>query len=139
MKFYGPKLWSMTKYKKTLAYLVVILGLVLLANAANADAASKGVTSFKVGSERVDRTTTLSNDGDEYVRVHVFIGGRETDLIETRHDACLAYFYGSGVSVRLNSCKAGERATIRAVNASDTIRRVTVKWAIVQPEAKRRG
>lgn len=141
MKFIVLTLVAMTKYKKTLAYLVVVLGLILLANATSANAASKGSTSFRVGSERVDRTTKYVNSDDDYIRIHVYVDGDEIDLIETRNDGCLAYFYRSGVSVRLNTCKADEHMAVRAVNASDATKRVTVKWEVVMSsdDTRRRG
>jgi hypothetical protein len=128
------------RYKRTLAYLLVIFGLVILAGAAKADAATKGSVSFKVGTERVDRTTSFVN-ADVFLIVAVYINGREFDLDETHGHRCLGYVYDNGVTVRLDSCKTGERMTVRAVNASDTTKRVTVKWEqySAPTDGKRRG
>lgn len=144
MKYLTKYAMSMTKhnrYKRTFAYLLVILGLVILAGAARADAATKGSVSFKVGSERVERVTNVVNN-DGYMSVSIYIDGHESKNIEIEpsHD-CRGYFYRSGVSVKLDTCKTGEHMKIAAASASGT-HRVTVKWAELgssDSNSKRRG
>lgn len=141
MKFIVLTLVSMTKYKKTLAYLVVVLGLILLANATSANAASKGSTSFRVGTKPVERTIKTGIALDHYALVRVYVDGKQIESNDK--EGCSLFFYRAWLTTELRSCESWDYIKVKTVNNGAKTNRVKVTWedygAEEDSDAKRRS